>query len=118
MKPISSNVVFHVSKLEPAIAFYKEKLGFQLDFQFGEPPSYAGLSLGNAYLHLSSAYPYKNNTGHGNFYLIYENVDNLYKKLLNQEVEFFSPIGDRDYGMRDFAIKDLDGNQIGIGAQI
>ena len=64
MKPISSNTVFHVSHLEKSIAFYKDKLGFSIDFKFGEPPTYAGLSLGNVCLHISSAYPYKNNTGH------------------------------------------------------
>ena len=31
-------------------------------------------------------------------------------------VEFYCAIGNREYGLRDFAIKDPDENQIGIGA--
>jgi len=116
--PSGSNVVFHVSNLENSIMFYTENLGFSVDFRFGEPPTYAGMSLGNVCLHISSAYPYKNNTGHGNLYIMFDAVDGLYEKLVTAKVEFYCPIGNREYGMRDFAIKDLDGNQIGIGAEI
>jgi len=93
-------------------------LGFIVDFEFGTPPTYAGMSLGDICLHISSVYPYNNNTGHGNLYIIFDEVDDYYEKLVNDKVEFYSPIRDREYGMRDFAIKDIDGNQIGIGAQL
>ena len=118
IKPTSSNAVFHVSNLEKSIAFYTEKLGFSVDFRFGKPPTYAGMILGNVCLHLSSAYPYKNNTGHGNLYIMFDEVDGLYKYLVSEKVEFYCPIGNREYGVRDFAIMDPDGNQIGIGAEI
>jgi uncharacterized glyoxalase superfamily protein PhnB len=118
MEPTGSNSVFHVSNLENSISFYTEKLGFNIDFKFGEPPTYAGLSLGSVCLHISSAYPYKNNTGHGNLYVMFNEVDDIYNKLVSADVSFYSPIEDREYGMRDFAIKDPDGNQIGIGAEI
>ena len=118
MKPTGSNSVFHVSNLEKSISFYTRKLGFNVDFKFGEPSSYAGLSLGDVCLHISSEYPYKDNTGHGNVYIMFSEVDDLYNKLVSEKVSFYSPIGDREYGMRDFAIKDPDGNQIGIGSEI
>jgi hypothetical protein len=31
-------------------------------------------------------------------------------------VDFYCAIDDRDDGMRDFSVRDPDGNQIGIGA--
>lgn len=118
MKPTGSNAVFHVTDIENSIDFYSTKLGFQVDFKYGNPASYAGLSNGNVCLHISSGYPYKNNTGHGNLYLFYPEVDNLYNKLVKEGVNFYCHIGDRDYGLRDFAIKDPDDNQIGIGAEL
>jgi uncharacterized glyoxalase superfamily protein PhnB len=118
MEPIASNAVFHVSDLEKSIFFYVEILGFKVDFKFGDPATYAGLSLGNLYLHLSSSYPYKNNTGHGSIYIVFESVDELYQKLVDAKVEFYSHIENREYGMRDFSIKDCDGNQIGFGASV
>ena len=118
MQPTGSNAVFHVSNLENSVSFYTDKLGFNLDFKFGKPSTYAGLSLGSVCLHLSSSYPYKNNTGHGNVYITFNEVDALYDRLVNSGVSFYSPIADREYGLRDFAIQDPDGNQIGIGAEI
>ena len=118
MQPISSNTVFHVSDLDKSLDFYSNVLGFTVDFNYGEPPRYAGLSLGNVCLHLSSSYPYKDNRGHGNLYIICDEVDVFYQKLVDAGVEFYSPIGNQDYGLRDFAIKDLDENQIGFGAAI
>jgi uncharacterized glyoxalase superfamily protein PhnB len=68
------------------------------------------------HLHLSSAYPHKNNSGHGNIYIHCDEIDRLYEKFDSAGVEFYSRIDDREYRMRDFAIKDPDGNQIGFGA--
>jgi uncharacterized glyoxalase superfamily protein PhnB len=116
MTPIRSNAVFHVSDIDRSMDFYANCPGFKIDFRFGDPGSYAGRSLENVRLHISSSYPYKNNTGHGNLYITADEVDSLYHELMEAEVEFYCSIGNREYGMRDFAIKDPDENQIGIGA--
>ena len=112
----SSSTVFHVSSLSRSLDFYSRVLGFSIDFSYGTPEIHAGLSWRGVQLHLSSAYPYKNNTGHGNLYIRCDAIDRLYEALDSAGVEFYSRIEDRAYGMRDFAIKDPDGNQIGFGA--
>ena len=117
MNPTGSNVVFHVTDVERSIEFYSKHLGFKVDFRFGDPVTYAGLSLGEVCLNISSSYPYKNNTGHGNLYITFSDVDSLYEKLVDAGVSFYCPIGDREYGLRDFSVKDPDENQIGIGAE-
>ncbi|WP_280289971.1 hypothetical protein [Pseudomonas sp. BN417] len=38
--------------------------------------------------------------------------------MLTAGVDFYCAIGDRDYGMRDFSVRDPDGNQIGMGAAL
>lgn len=118
MKPISSNAIFHVSNIEESLDFYTKIIGFDIDFTFAEPIVYAGLKFGNECLHLSSQYPYNDNKGHGSIYIVFESVDELYEKFVKKELEFLAHIEDREYGMRDFAIKDLDGNQIGFGAPL
>ena len=110
-----SNTVFHVSNLAKSLDFYTRVLGFEIGFRHGKPETYAGLSWKGVDLHLSSSCPYKNNTGHGNLYIFCKEIDRLYEKLDAAGVEFYSRIGNREYGMRDFAIKDPDGNQIGFG---
>lgn len=113
-----SNVVFHVSNFGKSLDYYTRILGFEIDFRHGKPVSYAGLSWKNVHLHISATYPYRNNTGHGNFYIYCAEIDRLYARLDAAGVEFYSRISDREYGMRDFAIKDPDGNQIGFGTPV
>jgi len=112
----SSSTVFHVRQLAQSIDFYSRVLGFDVNFRYGTPERYAGLSWRGVHLHLSSAYPYKDNTGHGNLYIHCDEIDLLYEKLDAAGAEFYSRIENRPYGMRDFSIKDPDGNQIGFGA--
>ncbi len=118
MKAITNHTVFHVTNVERSIDFFTNQLGFAVDFKFGEPFSYARLSLGDAYLHISSGYPYKNNTSHGNMYTVFDEIDELYNALVKADVDFYCPIGNREYGIRDFAIKDPDENKIGFGTEI
>jgi len=116
--PLTSNTVFHVSDLARSIDFYTTLLGFKVDFSVGEPANYAGLNWNGVLLHLGCQLPHTNSIGHGNVYLVFDEVDTIYKRLLDAGVEFYSPIGDQPYGMRDFCAKDPDGNQIGMGCSI
>jgi len=118
MKPTSHYTVLHVADLDRAIEFYTQQLGFELGFKWGEPPFYAGVQNGDCCLHFSAKYPYKNNTGHGNIYLVFPEVDALYEKLKVAGVTLHCEIADQPYGMRDFSIADPDGNQVGIGAEL
>jgi len=118
MKTICCNAVFHVADLQRSLKFYQEILGFNVDFKWGEPNFYAGLSLGEVSLHIGSKYRFKNNTGHGHIYITCDEVDSYYKDLSDKGVEIMGPIGDQDYGLRDFVISDPDGNSIGFGAEI
>ncbi|WP_280328292.1 VOC family protein [Pseudomonas sp. BN102] len=45
-------------------------------------------------------------------------MDSLYQRLLTAGVDFYTPLADRDFGMRDFSVQDPDGNQIGMGATL
>ena len=45
--------VLQVRDLVAALAYYRDALGFTVDFTWREPPTYAGLTLGDVCLHLS-----------------------------------------------------------------
>ena len=109
--------VFSVSDLSKAIEFYTETLGFQLDFIYGEPQFYAGLFKDSVELHLVSK-NLRQTVGSGNLSILTNEVDDLYQKLLNSKVEILVPPDDRDYGLRDFSCRDLDGNIIVFGTDI
>ena len=91
--------------------------GFQLDFVYREPQFYAGLLKDNVELHLISK-NLRQPAGTGNLSILASEVDDLYQKLLDLKVEILVSPDDRDYGLRDFGCKDLDGNIIAFGTDI
>jgi len=109
--------IFSVSDLSKSIEFYTKTLGFQLDFVYGEPQFYAGLLKDNVELHLISK-NLRQPAGTGNLSILASEVDDLYQKLLDLKVEILVSPDDRDYGLRDFSCKDLDGNIIAFGTDI
>ena len=109
--------IFSVRDLSKSIEFYTKTLGFQLDFTYGEPQFYAGLFKDSVELHLVSK-NLRQPVGSGNLSILTNEVDDLYQKLLNSKVEILVPPDDRDYGLRDFSCRDLDGNIIVFGTDI
>ena len=109
--------IFSVSDLSKSIEFYTETIGFQLDFIYGEPQFYAGLFKDSVELHLVSK-NLKQPSGSGNLSILTNEVDDLHQKLIDAKVQIIVPPDDRDYGLRDFSCKDLDGNIIVFGTEI
>ena len=109
--------IFSVSDLSNSIKFYTKTLGFQLDFAYGEPQFYAGLFKDNVELHLISK-NLRQPAGSGNLSILTSEVDDLYQKLVDSKVEILVPPDDRDYGLRDFSCRDLDGNCLTFGTDI
>jgi uncharacterized glyoxalase superfamily protein PhnB len=109
--------IFSVSDLSKSIEFYTDTLGFQLDFIYGEPQFYAGLFKDSIELHLVSK-NLRQHAGSGNLSILTDEVDDLHQKLIEAKVQIIVPPDDRDYGLRDFSCKDLDGNIIVFGTDI
>ena len=109
--------IFSVGDLSKSIEFYTETLGFQLDFVYGEPQFYAGLFKDSIELHLVSK-NLRQPAGSGNLSILTDEVDDLHQKLIEAKVQIIVPPDDRDYGLRDFSCKDLDGNIIVFGTDI
>ena len=93
---------------------YQEVLGFTEEFRFGD---YAGLKFGEVYLHLSGHNVHDRPVGGGNVYLFCDEVDRYYAELKRKGARLKSEPKDYPYGMRDFAVMDLDGNLLGFGCE-
>lgn len=50
-----STTFFTVKKVEESIACYRDKIGFDVTFEYGAPAYYAGLCSGDVSLHLVEA---------------------------------------------------------------
>ena len=104
-----------VSDLDEAIDFYINKLGFKLVFKWGEPPTMAGVNLGNAQIFLEHGEPSPKGCY---LYFVINNADAFYEFHRNNGVEVVAPIADRDYELRDYAVRDLHGYVMSFGHRL
>ena len=98
-----------------AVAFYRDKLGFDLAFTWGDPPTIAGVTLGEAQIFLERSTP--NPEGCNLFFLVGD-ADELFEFQRTQGVEVIGTPGDREYGIRDYSVRDLHGYQLSFGHYI
>jgi len=105
----------HVGDIAAAIEFYTRKLGFRLGFTWGEPPAMAGVNLGNVQMFLLRGIP---NPAGCSVSFVVGDADELYEYQRANGVEIVVPIGDRDYGLRDYRARDFDGYELSFGHHI
>jgi len=104
-----------VSDVLAAVDFYTKKLGFSLGFTWGEPVRIAGVNLGGVQIYLMQGIP---NPKGWTLSFVVGNADDLYEFHRANGVEIAEPPGDRPYGLRDYAIRDLHGYQLFFGHYI
>jgi len=107
--------VFPVSDVGKSVAHYRDALGFDVEFTYGEPLAYAGVERGGAAIHLQAAGDTTRRPGQAAIYVFVSGVDALYEQLRARGARILAEPKTYDYGMRDFAIIDLDGNQLTFG---
>jgi uncharacterized glyoxalase superfamily protein PhnB len=94
-----------------ALAYYRDVLGFAVDFTWGKPPTYAGLQLGPACLHLAQS----TRKERGRVCFFCEGLDELYRDFEAKGAKITQPITVEPYNMREFWVADLDGNELVFG---
>ena len=124
MKPglISTAAVLLVKDVAAAAAHYREKLGFESDGLFGEPPSFCILGRDGCRLMLKQA----DDPGHvvphwtvsaqlSNVYFWVTDADALCREFKDRGATIDYGPCDQPDGCREFGIQDLDGYDISFG---
>lgn len=104
--------VLSVSDVTAAVDFYVTRLGFERGFIDGDPPAFAGVTLGGVQLFLRRGTPQP--AGCAVFFVV-EDADALYAFQRDNGVEVAEPPGDRLYGLRDYSVRDLEGHHLSFG---
>ena len=91
---------------------YTNVLGFVQSFRYG---TYVGLKIGTCEIHICPTGDDGPRIGGGDAYIICEEVDDYFAKIMADGAKPKSEPTDRVYGMRDFAILDPDDNQLSFG---
>ena len=101
-----------VGDIRAAVEFYTTRLGFTPSFTWGEPPTFAGVMLDRMQMFFSKGTP--NPSGCSVFFVI-GNADALCDYQRANGVEVVEPPGDREYGLRDYTVRDLNGYRLSFG---
>ena len=106
------HAILTVSDVRAAVEFYTTKLGFRSAFVEGDPPAFAGVNLGQVQIFLKRGIP---NPSGCSVYFVVADADELHDFHRLQGVDIAEPPGDRPYGLRDYAVRDLHGYHLSFG---
>ncbi|WP_395024906.1 VOC family protein [Comamonas odontotermitis] len=114
MKFESVSPIFSVTDLQQSMDFYRDVLGFDIAWSWGDPPDIAAVCRDCVEITLiqrAGASPA--GASHASFRV--SEVEAYYHGLVEAGARIVVPIGDRPYGMRDFRMVDPSGNELSIG---
>lgn len=103
---------FIVADIEHSIEFYRNKLGFDLEFRYKD--FYAGLVKDGYSIHLKCGEPSleerSNKRKNNDLDIVFsvEDVEALYREFVNKPIEIIQPLCERPYG-KEFYVADPDG---------
>ena len=109
--------LFAVQDVLRSVEHYRDALGFHTEFTYGEPTLYAGVERDGVVIHLQAAERTKRQPGHGAVNIFVTDVDAVYQEFKSRGARILSEPKDYPYGMRDFDVNDLDGNQLCFGME-
>lgn len=101
-----------VHDIPAAIDFYTTRLGFERAFTWGDPPTFAGVNLGKVQTFLQKRTPDPKGCC---VYFLVGDADALCEFHRTQGVDIAQEIGDREYGIRDYVVRDLNGYYLSFG---
>jgi uncharacterized glyoxalase superfamily protein PhnB len=109
--------ILYVTDIEQTILFYCDVLGFRCA---NRSEGWASLQRGSAEITLSlpnEHLPFEKSLFTGSFYFHADDVDALWAQL-RDKTDVVYPLESFDYGMREFAIRDINGYLLQFGQEI
>jgi catechol 2,3-dioxygenase-like lactoylglutathione lyase family enzyme len=101
-----------VSDVARAAEFYVQRLGFTEGFTWGDPPTFAGVDLGEVRIFLEEGTPTPQGAG---VYFDVGDPDALYDFHRANGLTVAQQLADRPWGMRDYTVRDLEGYALTFG---
>lgn len=105
-----------------AVSYWRDKLGFRVSSEYGDPPQFAILKRDNAYVMIGAAKPdvvitpyWKQRDGLWNAYFWVDDAAAIYDEMKARGAIIDYHLEDKPYGVREFGVRDLDHHDIAFG---
>jgi catechol 2,3-dioxygenase-like lactoylglutathione lyase family enzyme len=114
----SAKPVLSGANVQASAAFFRDQLGFEIDFLHGRPPFYGSVSRGGACLHLRFVHEpvFKDDVREKeqllSAFLDVDNIKGLFAEFKAAGVAFAHPLRKEPWGSSAFVVLDPDGNRI------
>ena len=105
--------IFGVKDLRASQRYYRDALGFKLDWDHGEPADFGSVSRGDGQIFLSQV-----GEGRGGSWsmMFVRDVDKLHAELVEKHAIIKMPPTDMPWGLREMQVEDPDGNVMRFGS--
>lgn len=105
--------ILTVADLAASTRYYRDKLGFKLDWEYGEPPGFASVSRGDGVLFMCEGCQ-----GHPGAWvmLFVRDVDKLHDEMKKRGASIRMAPTDMPWGLREMHVGDPDGNVLRFGS--
>jgi catechol 2,3-dioxygenase-like lactoylglutathione lyase family enzyme len=101
--------IFSVNSLRGSQQYYRDVLGFNVDWEDGEPPDFGAISRGEAVFFLCQ----RCQGNPGAWVMVFaEDVDRLYRQFAARKALVKMPPTDMPWKLREMHVADPDGNVI------
>jgi catechol 2,3-dioxygenase-like lactoylglutathione lyase family enzyme len=107
--------ILPVASLSASQRYYRDALGFKIDWEHGDPPDFGSVSRGDSVLFLSQG-------GHGTpgawMMMFTRDVDRLHDEFVRRKAIIKMPPTNMPWGMREMQVADPDGNVMRFGSSL
>jgi uncharacterized glyoxalase superfamily protein PhnB len=118
--------VLLVDDVLATVEYYRDALGFEADFLYDNPPSYASVSRDDAIINFALSVPPGRRNGVGqagpgngtDLYVVVGDINDVFEEFKLTNVTVLTEPLNTDYGMREFKIEDVNGYQLIFGEEI
>jgi ribosomal protein S18 acetylase RimI-like enzyme len=106
---ISSTPIFAASDIEATITYYKDVLGFESSWTWGEPPTFGSVSLGGVTIMFNLLPELAAKVRGHQHWIKVDEVDEMYRLHRERGATVVSEIDNKPWGAREYIVEDLHG---------
>lgn len=106
---ISSTAIFATSDVEATLAYYKDVLGFESTWTWGEPPTFGSASMGGVDIMFNLQPELAAKVEGHQHWIKVDDADALYARHRAGGAMVVNEIEDKPWGCREYVVEDLNG---------
>jgi uncharacterized glyoxalase superfamily protein PhnB len=106
---INSTAIFACSDIEKTLSYYRDVLGFESSWTWGEPPTFGGAKMDGASIMFCWQPELAERISGHQHWLTVDSVEQLYESHRSKGASIISDIEDKPWGFREYVVEDLNG---------